>query len=269
MSIFIPNMYKRIINREVVFSTSLLTSAAILTFTLHECGHAFFIKLYSLPGTLYQNRVDFDFTKANKQELIWFALGGSIFSLFQFIVFYPISIKLRSKNRFIQLLLTWLAIWSAVQLFGYLFIGLFPVWDDIFIIYSLLKVNYLIRIFISVSAFMLLTVTTRKLVKPMSYAIFSDFSPSPSSQANTMILVPSLFSIFILLALSLNSKILLSVIYPLSTPFLFLSLYFKVKKSQSLPFYGGMITKGNIICAGLLFILCIGLSIILSTGIKF
>jgi hypothetical protein len=119
------------IYKEILFSTLVFISAAILTFLIHESGHAFFVKHCSLQGQLYQNHVECNWQTATKEQIIWICFGGSIFSLIQLLICFPLALKLKSTNRLIQLSACWLAFWATIQFLGYFVIGTTPSYNDI------------------------------------------------------------------------------------------------------------------------------------------
>jgi hypothetical protein len=254
--------------KEILFSTLLFISAAFLTTVIHEGGHAFFVKHFSMHTQWYYDHVDYNYQVATKEQAIWICLGGSIFSTIMLLTFFPIALRLKSSNRFVQLFVCWLAFWAIVQVIGYWIIGATPTRNDIAGVYELTGTPWWIRITAAILAIFLFRIFMSKLKNPIVNSMNLKFSADPAKQAKTIILYPSIIATGVLVLLSFPAEAIISIIYPLCTPFFGLSTYFRIAKDKSLQFKDNELKQNQLVVAALLFVTLLVITRIFAHGIN-
>ena len=254
--------------KEILFSSFLFISAFLLTIFIHESGHAFLVKYFSIPGTFFHNRIDWNYEVATTEQSIWVCLGGSIFSFIQLLIFLPVAVGLKTDNRFVRLFICWLALFATVTFLGYWVIGLIPTWSDISGFYELTGTHWWIRIVVAVGVLFLFPVVLGRLKYPISYSMNLKLSEDPVKQAKFVILYPSFIATGILILLTFPVKSLISISFPASIPLFVLSTYFRIAKDKSLIFKDNELTNNQWIASILLFVMLTIISILFSRGIS-
>jgi hypothetical protein len=257
--------------KEILFSTLLFVSAFIITCTIHEGGHAFFIKYSGLRGTWYHNYVDYDWSKGDRPKWLISCAGGLIFTLIQIVILLPIVLTLKSSNRFVQLFLSWLLFWALIVEIGYIMIGPIPVINDMSGIWELTKTPMWIRISVAAAGVFLFRFALGILKKPISYAMDATFSKDPKKQAQALILFTSFVATLLLILLNYpyGTYSYISVIFPLSTPLFVLRLYFRTAKDEQLQITEHKTTKGMWLAAVAIFILLVAVNRYFAMGVSF
>jgi hypothetical protein len=79
--------------KEILFSSLLFITASVVTTIIHEGGHAFFVKYYSLQGQWYYDHVDWNYQTASTKQVAVICLGGVYFQSYSTSDLLPHCIK--------------------------------------------------------------------------------------------------------------------------------------------------------------------------------
>jgi len=215
--------------RETFVSTMLFISSFICSTIIHESGHAFFVRINDIAGIWYHNRVDYNYQQLSSGSNALICAGGSLATLLQFLVLYPMALRYRGENRLLRILLYWLTFWSVVQFLGYFVIGIFPIWNDISGIYMIYDVPMTVRVLVAVGSVLSFKILLTRLSVVLTEAIpAQSFGTKDRRIGLVYVMLPAVLSTGVITVINFPIVHVMSLMYPLSIPLFVLSTYFRI-----------------------------------------
>ena len=212
----------------IINSSALFVIATILHMTLHEKAHFIAANLLGAKDvTLYHNYVRFDVSELPLSSHMMIAAAGPLFSLILGIIFHLICSMYKKRNT-LFLFFLYMAAFSYIAFFGYLAIAPFFVNGDTGFIFSSLGFPLWLTILIAIAGVGAFFLVPKKLwnyfIEMAPADIIADMSLRRPF-ANALLKYPLYIGIVVTTLLNLPAPALLSLIYPLCSPFALMWFY--------------------------------------------
>lgn len=217
-----------------IFINSLLAfvSAFVFTTLLHESAHFISYYMFGAHPVLHHNYVQVPDQNLSLYVKIISAMAGPVVSLLQGIIF-GIIIR-RPGNNEKYLLFLWLSLLGFVNFFGYLMLTPISKYGDTSRVANFIHLPYPLQIAVGILGISLLIVLVLKVGKR-----FSNFIPNEENitikrkYINVLLLFPILTGSIVNALLALPAVVVLSLVYPATSPYVILSSYGKILKSEN------------------------------------
>ena len=222
-------------NQKYIFANSLFAfvSAFAITTILHESGH--FISYYLLGAhpALHHNYVQVSDKNLSTLIVVISALAGPVTSMVQAFVF-GLFVTKKGGNDAKHLLFLWLSLLGAVNFFGYLMLTPFTNIGDTGRVAELLTLSDFIQLMIALFGIVFLILFVLKIGK-----YFANFIPQNSEKPlkgryiRALLMYPIITGSLINAVLALPVVAALSLIYPVTSPYVNLTAYGKIRHTET------------------------------------
>jgi len=206
----------------IVNSSMLFVCAAVLQMTLHELGHfVAAILIHAKNVALHHNYVSAKTTDMPLARAVFYAGAGPIVSLLIGVCFHIVCSRQRKRN-LLFLFNLYLAVFGYIAFFGYLMVAPFFTYGDTGFIFHALNFPVWLTASIAFMGGIALYFMMRKLIRFFVEIGTRDIIADKQFRRKFMssiIQYPLYIGIIITVLLNLPTPTLLSLIYPICSPF--------------------------------------------------
>lgn len=209
--------------RQIIINSSLLfISASLIQMTIHELGHMLAgLYYHSKDVSLYHNYVKHDISMLSIPQKIVIAAAGPIIGLCMGIFFHVLCLLNKTRGN-IHLFHCYMAAFGYIDFFGYLMVAPFFRNGDTGFIFTSLGFSFWLEIIIAVLGagfcFIALKKLSASFIELATNAII-DSAEYRRKFANALIQTPMYIGIIGTTLLNLPAPAVLSLIYPICSPF--------------------------------------------------
>lgn len=249
-------------------STLAFVSAFVITTLLHELGHFVSYLFFEANPILYHNHVRSQGAQIGMSGTVISGLAGQSVSLLQGISFgYVVSRE--SNGNASHLLFLWLSLLGFVNFFGYLMMTPLSSVGDTGKIAELLQIHSGYRMLVALAGFAMLMFLIIKVGRN-----FADFIPAAKDEKERtkyvyrVMFFPILIGSIINTLLALPAPVVLSIVYPATSPFVIMISFSPILKSQTAATQKTEIEGGIVKWLVFLIVVCIIVNRLLANGLS-
>jgi len=215
--------------RNIIINSSILfVSAAVLQMTLHELGHfTAAILIHAKNVTLHHNYVSNETTGMPLSHGIFYAGAGPLVSLLIGVCFHFVCSRQKKRNM-LFLFNLYMSVFGYIAFFGYLMVAPFFTYGDTGYIFQALGFPVWLTVSLAVTGGVILYVVMRKLIR--FFVEMGTIDMMADKQVRrifmmSLIQYPLYIGIVITTLLNLPTPTVLSLIYPICSPFSIMWVY--------------------------------------------
>ena len=214
----------------IVNSSILFVCAAVLQMTLHECGHFFAaILIHAKNVALHHNYVSADMAGMSLPHAVFYAGAGPLVSLLIGVCFHFVCSRQKGRGM-LFLFNLYMAVFGYIAFFGYLMVAPFFTYGDTGYIFHALKFPVWLTVSIAIAGGFMLYAMMGKLIRFFVEMGTSNIIADKQARRifiNSLIQYPLYIGILITALLNLPTPTVLSLIYPIFSPFSLMWVYGK------------------------------------------
>ncbi|MGH2649431.1 MAG: hypothetical protein ACRDE8_17755 [Ginsengibacter sp.] len=207
----------------------LYTTAFLLTLIIHETGHFAVEKLYGFNAVMHANYGSYSGNASDAQKII-IAAAGPVTSLIQGFFFLFVTNRIAFKNKF-SLFALWFSLHGFILFFGYLVCSPFFIYGDTGQVFHLLHFPFYLTILFSIAGVILLVYTLKTNAK--KFTPYGKEIEDMQSRSRALLLYPLIIGGALSLLLQLPVPDFLLLFDGITSPFVFLIVYDKLKNTNA------------------------------------